>query len=134
MFGRAALVWIVLLVAAVANGGFREAAIVPALGAAAAHVISTLLLCAVIIALSWLTIGWIHPVSRAQAWTVGVMWVVFTVAFEFLAGHYLFGHPWNRLLADYNILRGRIWVLVVLATVVAPYVTASARGLLRSRH
>jgi hypothetical protein len=29
--------------------------------------------------------------------------------FEFLVGHYVMGHPWSRLLHDYNILAGRLW-------------------------
>jgi hypothetical protein len=36
----------------------------------------------------------------------------------------------NGGFVDYNVLRGRIWVLVLMATAVAPYVTARARGLL----
>jgi hypothetical protein len=46
-----------------------------------------------------------------------------TVAFELLAGHYLFGNTWERLLADYNVLRGRIWVLVLITTFLAPRLT-----------
>ena len=37
---------------------------------------------------------------------VGIAWVALTVAFEFLAGHYVFGNSWEKLLADYNVLRG----------------------------
>jgi hypothetical protein len=82
--------------------------------------------------LSWLTIGWIRTVSARDAWTVGSVWLSLTLAFEFLAGHYVFGHPWRRLLADYDVSRGRIWVLVLVTTVVAPVVTAAARRLPRS--
>jgi hypothetical protein len=31
---------------------------------------------------------------------------VATVAFELTFGHYVMGHPWSRLLADYNLLAG----------------------------
>jgi hypothetical protein len=48
------------------------------------------------------------------------VWLLLTVAFEFLAGHYLFGHAWDRLLADYNLAGGRIWVLVLATTMFAP--------------
>ena len=41
-------------------------------------------------------------------------------AFEFLAGHFLFGNPWSMRVADYNLAAGRVWVLVLLATLVAP--------------
>ena len=31
--------------------------------------------------------------------------------------------PWDRLIGDYNILKGRIWSLVLLTTFFAPYIT-----------
>jgi hypothetical protein len=52
-----------------------------------------------------------------------------TLAFEFLAGHYLFGNPWSKLLADYNLLRGHIWVLVLITTAFGPLLSAYGRGL-----
>jgi hypothetical protein len=51
---------------------------------------------------------------------IGAVWLALTLAFEFLAGHYLFGSSWERLLADYDLLRGRVWILVLLATLFAP--------------
>ena len=29
-------------------------------------------------------------------------------------------HAWNELLADYNLLNGRLWLLVLVTTLVAP--------------
>jgi hypothetical protein len=43
-----------------------------------------------------------------------------TVAFEVLFFHFLAGKPVQVLLADYNLLRGRIWVLVPLTEVIGP--------------
>jgi hypothetical protein len=40
--------------------------------------------------------------------------------FELLAGHYVFGNSWEKLLADYNLFRGRIWVLVLIVILFAP--------------
>ena len=130
MLTRALLVWIALLVAVIANGAVREFALVPRTGEAAGHVLSTLTLCAAILVLSWLTIGWIRPLSARDAWTIGAFWLSLTLGFELLAGHYVFGHPWHRLLADYNVVGGRVWILVLVTTAVAPAVTAAARGLL----
>jgi hypothetical protein len=53
---------------------------------------------------------------------------VLTLAFEFLAGHYLFGDPWERLLAEYNVARGRFWVLVPITTLLAPIVIQTLRS------
>ncbi|HEU4647502.1 MAG TPA: hypothetical protein VFS33_00470 [Gemmatimonadales bacterium] len=120
MIARALAIWLLLLVLAIANGGFREAVLIPRLGPDAAHRVSTLLLCALILLAVSLTIGWLRPTTLRSALTVGGLWVVLTLAFEFLAGHYLFGRPWEVLLADYDVRAGRIWVLVLIVTLLAP--------------
>ncbi len=71
-----------------------------------------------------------RPTTARDVWRIGALWVALTPAFEFLAGHYVFGTPWHQLLADYNVLRGRIGVLVFITTTVAPWLTAQSRGLL----
>jgi hypothetical protein len=134
MLRRSLVIWFGLLVLAIANAGVRETLITPSMDASAGHVISTFTLCAAILLLSWLTIGWIRPRSSGDAWAIGGLWIGLTVAFEFLAGHYLFGNPWSRLLEDYNVFRGRVWVLVLLTTALAPFLCARARGLIPSPH
>jgi hypothetical protein len=125
---RAIAVWLVLLVIAIANGAAREGLISPRVGQAAGHVISTILLCLLIIALTWLTLPWIGPSGTSDALAIGLWWVALTLAFEFLAGHFLFGKPWPELLADYNLLRGRIWPLVPLVTLLAPSIVFRISG------
>jgi hypothetical protein len=117
---RALLVLVLLVGLAILNGAAREAVLSPRLGGAAGHVVSSILLAGLIALTASLTIRWIAPGTVRRAWAVGVLWLSLTVAFEFQAGHYAFGHPWPRLLADYDILRGRVWVLVLVATLVTP--------------
>ena len=120
MVGRVVMVWFGILVLAVLNGAVREGLLVSRLGVGAAHVVSTVMLCALIVAATWLALPWLRPGTVAGAWQVGLCWVLMTLAFEFLAGHYLFGRSWEYLLADYDLLRGRIWVLVLVVTATAP--------------
>jgi hypothetical protein len=51
---------------------------------------------------------------------VGIFWVFITIIFEFVFGHYVMGHHWQKLFADYNIFNGRLWTLVVINNIVAP--------------
>ncbi len=120
MHVRSLAIWCLLLAVAVLNGGTRDALISPRAGERAAHVISTAILCAAILIAAWLSIGWIGAQSSTDAIVIGVEWFVLTVAFEFLAGHYLFGEDWEVLLADYNLARGRVWALVLVANLLAP--------------
>jgi uncharacterized protein YneF (UPF0154 family) len=126
---RALLIWLVLLVLAVVNGAAREAWLVQRFGEPVGHAISSVALSALILLLSWLTIGWINPATAKDALLIGLVWLALTLAFEFIAGHYLFRKPWNELLADYDILAGRIWVSVLVTTTLAPLFTAYTRHL-----
>ena len=128
MIFRAVLIWFGLLTIAVLNGGFREAMLVPRLGRGFAQGVSTVMLSSLILAAGWTAIPWIAPRSLQEAWTIGVLWVALTLAFEFLAGHFLFGKPWQELLADYNIFEGRIWVMVLIVTLMTPIVAFTRQG------
>jgi hypothetical protein len=124
---RACIVWVGLAVLAVLNAGLREGVWAPRFGQQAGHVVSTVLLCVLILFVAHLATGWIGVDSQSSAIQVGVAWTVLTLAFEFIAGHYVFGNPWEKILADYNMFRGRIWLFVPLTTLLAPYV-AFVRG------
>ena len=128
MIARALAVWSLLLVLAVLNGGVRDTWFTPAVGDTAGRAISSVLLALLILLATWLTIRWIGPTTPGQAMTVGALWVGLTLAFEFGAGRYRFGKSWAELLADYDLLRGRIWILVLFATFVAPLLTFTRRG------
>src|SRR5262245_39663110 len=96
---RALLVWVGLPGIPFANGAVRELVFVPRLGNAPAHALSVAILSLAIVIVSLGAIAWIHPRSLAEAWKVGLLWLALTLAFELLAGHYVFGTPCSRLLA-----------------------------------
>lgn len=89
MFSRALAIWLLLLIAAVLNGAIRELLITPPFGELGWRIVSTAILCAAIILVAWFSILWIGPNDRREALVVGTLWVALTVAFEFLAGHYV---------------------------------------------
>lgn len=129
MIVKSIAVWFILVVLAIANGGARNALISPRFGEQAGHVASTIILCILIFIVSLFSIRWIGPENCRSALLIGALWVAMTVAFEFIAGHYLFGNPWEKLLADYDILRGRVWLLVLAATFLSPALAAKVKGI-----
>ena len=128
MLGRAGAVWFGIMLLAILNGAVRDVLLVPRLGDVVARAVSCVTLASAILLVTWLTLRWIDPLSIGDAWAIGVMWLAMTLAFEFLAGHYLFRTPWPTLLADYNLLAGRLWILVLVATVTAPAIAYAAVG------
>jgi hypothetical protein len=122
MILRYQLGWVILLITAIVNGFIREKVYRNTLGELTAHQVSTLIGIILFAVVIWgMTRLWPIESSR-QAWTIGCMWLILTVCFEFLFGHYVLGHPWSKLLYDYNIFAGRLWVLVLLWTLTAPYI------------
>ena len=120
MFVRLGAVWFAIMLIAILNGAARDILFVPRLGDPVARALSCLTLAALIVVVTWVSLRWINPVSLSEAWTIGVMWLAMTLTFEFVAGHYLFHTEWSALLADYNLLAGRLWILVLVTTTVAP--------------
>ncbi|TAJ78301.1 MAG: hypothetical protein EPO42_08130 [Gallionellaceae bacterium] len=113
--------WFVLLLVAIVNGGLRDLTYGKHVSELLAHQIS----CVIGIALFAVVISqhvrrW-PPASAREAWFVGVFWMALTVAFEFLFFHYVGGHSWEALLANYDMARGRLWPLILLWVLVAPY-------------
>jgi hypothetical protein len=128
MIARAVIVWSGILVLAILNGGLREGVITPAWGSQTGHVLSTLLLCSAILVVTFLTVRWISPSTTKGAMWIGFLWVVLTLAFEFLAGRYLFGGTWESLLAAYNVVAGSVWPLVPITLFLAPVAMRRVRG------
>ena len=128
MLLRAAVVWLAILVLASLNGAVRDLVVAPRLGDTAARALSTLVLSGLVLLVTWLSIRWVGPRSTRQARGVGLFWLVLTLAFEGGAGR-LSGKSLSALLADYDVLRGRIWVLVPIVTFLAPVWLGRVRGL-----
>jgi hypothetical protein len=133
MLLRALAIWCGLLVFAFVNGAIRTIWLMPAFGDPAAHVVSALLLSAVVVVAAWRAIDWLHPHTANDALLIGDEWVLLTIAFEFLAGYYLFGASWEALLAQYNVVRGEMWELVLVTMFVAPLAAAFGHHLIGRR-
>lgn len=130
MWWKALLIWLLFMVGAIANGTLRVKLIVPFTGEALGHIISTALLSVIILCISWSTVPWLAPATRHDAWGIGAGWLFLTLAFEFGVGYFIGHHGWAEMLADYNVLKGRVWAVVPLITFFAPWWSAHVRGLL----
>jgi hypothetical protein len=105
---------------AIINGALRDLWYKNFTGELAAYQVSTVTL----ILFFSLFIGFAFqkypPSSSKQALLVGVIWVGMTLAFEFGFGRWR-GNSWEQLLQDYNVFEGRLWLLVPLWVMIAPY-------------
>ena len=116
--------WFLFVILAIINGGIRDRYYKPYVGDLTAHQISTIIFIIAILIITYLILKFSNlQLSNSQALITGTIWLLLTILFEFIAGHYIFGNPWEKIVGDYNILKGRIWSLVLLTTFLAPYIT-----------
>jgi len=114
-------VWVIFGVLAIINGVIRNRFYAPITGKYKAHVISTIIAICFVVAGTYLFLRFIGiEYSNLELLLVGVFWVISTIIFEFIFGHYVIGNPWEKLVADYNILKGRVWSLFLLTELVSP--------------
>jgi hypothetical protein len=125
---RAFGVWLGFLAVAIGGAMIREKFLAPGLGPAAARALGTLLVGAIIFGLIYAYVGRLKGATRVSLVKLGLFWTILTIAFEFLFGHYVMGHSWDALWADYNILQGRLWPLVLLVTLFGPLVARKLRN------
>ena len=118
---RYVLAWIPMLAIAVANGAFRRVVLERALSELRAHQISTLVGSGLIGVFIWLLVRTWPPASGAEALEIGLIWLALTVAFECLMGLVLLRRPPAQVLADYNLLAGRLWPVFLAWLTVAPW-------------
>ncbi len=119
-------VWFVFLVIAFGVGAVREGLLRPRIGEPRAHVIGTLIAVTLMMLVIYAFIRQIHESClMTDLILIGVLWLVMTVAFEFGFSHFVMGKPWENLLADCNVPRGRILVLVLATVLLGPIIVGT---------
>ena len=122
MITRYLLFWPALALIAIINGSLRQFTYGKHMAELPAHQLSTVTGILLTGAAVWL-LNRAWPIGSAKAaWTIGGCWLLMTICFEFGFGHYIAGHSWTRLLADYNLFAGRVWSLFLAWIAVLPYV------------
>jgi len=111
-----------MVIIAVANGMVREKLYGQSMSELSAHQLSTLT-AIILLGIYIFVLTIVFQIQSAkQAFTISGIWMIMTVIFEFVFGHFVAGHSWSTLFMDYNILKGRVWVIVLIWTFIAPYV------------
>ena len=119
--------WLGFLAVAIGCGMIRERFLVPGLGPLAGRALGTLLAGVIIFGLIYAYVGRLKEADRGSLFKLGLFWTTATIAFEFIFGHYVMGHPWDSLWADYNIFQGRLWPLVLMVTLFGPLLARKLR-------
>ncbi|HEY1296876.1 MAG TPA: hypothetical protein VGJ60_27680 [Chloroflexota bacterium] len=120
--------WLGAAALGVANGVVRQVVYQERFGARGAHYLSTaglMLLLGGYIRL--LARRWPIPRPR-QAMLIGGVWSALTVLFEFGFGRGVARESWAKLLEQYNVRRGYVWVLIPVWMGAAPLALGRAHA------
>lgn len=116
-------IWLILAVSAIIVATFRVGVLLPQFGEQIAHQLGTILYLLVQFVIIYFFIRKMKIKGTKNLLSIGIFWVVITIIFEFVFGHYVMGHSWQKLFADYNLLNGRLWVLVLINNLIAPLIS-----------
>jgi len=126
---KACVFWVLLLALAILNAVAREKLFVQWFEPQLAQMLSGVSLSVLIFLATLLSVHWLGLRTVGQCWLVGTLWLVMTVLFEFLFGHYVAGHSWETLWQAYRFPPDNLWLLVLIVTLVSPYLAARLRRL-----
>jgi hypothetical protein len=122
MIGKALAVWAAILPIAIANGAWRQAFLVPKLGPKTGKRVSGFALSTLVFAVALLTVRWMGVANAASALGVGLLWLTWTMTFEFVFGHWVARKSWSVLLQAYTFKDGELWPVVLVALAMSPYI------------
>ena len=116
------IAWLGGVPIAIINGAVRNLGYAPYMSPLLAHQISCVTGVLLFATYFWLLNQRWTMTNPQQSIQIGASWLILTILFEFVFGHYVMGHSWAYLLADYNIFAGRLWSFVLLWTAIEPYI------------
>jgi hypothetical protein len=125
---RAIIVWLLLMGAEVIHGTIRTLLLAPVVGDFRSRQIGVFTGSIIILAVVFLSIGWIGAKGKALI-AVGVLWLVLTLMFEISLGHFVFGYPWERVVADFNVPKRGLLPIGLLIMAFSPVIAARIRKL-----
>jgi hypothetical protein len=124
---RALLVWMLIILAETAHGMVREIFMAPAIGDLRARQLGVLVGSVIILLIAWLTARWLGARDRRAQLIVGALWVGLTLLFEILLGRAI-GTNWDRILSDYNPVRGGFMIAGLAVMLFAPLLAMKLRN------
>ncbi len=128
LFLKTSLIWLMIALLAIINGIFRESILVSAMDQSMAIAVSGLTLSLIIFMVTYVSFPLFGKHHALTYFFIGVQWVVMTLLFEFLFGHYVLDKPWFCILQVFNIVKGDPMLLVLFVSLFSPLLVARIKN------
>lgn len=123
---QAIFIWLLFAIITIFFGAFRELFFIPFTGLNG-NLARALLLPLAFFYLIGITYIFLKKTKavyqRSDMIKIGIFWFTATILFEFGFGHFVMGHPFEKLMADYNLFEGKTWAFFLLCIFLAPTIT-----------
>ncbi len=129
IFVKATGIWLVIVVAAILNGFVREKILTPILGAQFSLPLSGITLSVLIFVITYFLVPFIGRYRGQVFLLTGLLWVALTLSFEYSFGYFVLEKSLSEISTVFNITEGNLFVLTVICSAVAPWLTAKVRGI-----
>lgn len=117
---RAVLLWMLFIPVPIINGIMREKWYKRTYGELRAHQIGSVIVAVMFVLFVYVFFGHvILSLSVDHLMQIGFLWCAMTVIFECALGLRR-GLSWSQIFADYNVFRGRLWIVVLMTILCAP--------------
>jgi len=122
-------IWLIIVIAAILNGVTREKLLTSLVGSGVSLPLSGITLSGLVLVITYFTIPFLGEVKTGVYFVIGLIWVVLTLAFEYLFGHYVAGKPWHEINQVFNLLKGDLFIVVLIVSAASPWIAAKLKGL-----
>ena len=130
MVFRALGVWFLFVPAAILNGVLRDKVLIVVFGQALALPLSGVILSILVFLITVIFVPYLGGSAAWHFWLIGCIWLILTVAFEFVFSHFVMGKTWVEIVQVFNVAQGNLMIVVLIGTLISPFFAARLRGLI----
>ncbi|MCW8821305.1 MAG: hypothetical protein OQK45_03680 [Sulfurovum sp.] len=128
LFLKTSMIWFIIAILAIVNGIFRESVLVSNLGQSMAIPVSGITLSFIIFIVTYVSFPLFGKHNSLTYFLIGLQWVLMTLIFEFLFGHYVIEKSWSSILQVFNVMTGNLFIIVLLVSLISPLLVAKIKG------
>ena len=130
---RGFAVWLLIMFAESIHGTLRQLFLAPLVGDFTARRMAFFTGMLLIFLTACLFINWVRARNSIQLFSIGLLWAILTLLFEFGLGFFVLGYSRERMFEDYDVSRGGLMGFGIAFMVFAPFLAAKLRGVKRRK-
>lgn len=117
-------IWLLIVIAAIINGAIRDKLLTPIIGAHLSLPISGITLSFLVLVITYFAIPFFGNIKSRVYILIGLFWIILTLAFEYLFGHYVIGKSWYEINQVFDVYNGNLFTVVLVVTGLSPWAAA----------